>query len=714
MEEKQIRQRAQGCLPQQPETTAGQDQMLASIAEIAPPVRLCADKCQRERWPQVQQGSLPMEKAIRECAYEVNRMIGITVIQNLKLEEKPEEDLLKAWAALDYYCQMTLQPKYSEKIRQLMAHIAQVLPQEKPWQPGLFREVTTFTAEESGVSAPVQPAKPAPTPAVQKAPAVDWNGPTKLHTPAAEEAPILGGTEFMEIPEISPIPAINLVTPPEQFADDWGQREPREPAVQSSQVPDTVERTGILLFDEEEPQLPPFGHTEIQTPQPEPEAPKKGKTPKTKKSKAKPSAPKAPLGKKLPLVVGAALVAAAVLALVLLNKPARAKRAIDGIGQVTCSQDSARAIEKAESLCAQLEKEDLEKLENYEVLLEARAEYNRLETENAIFLIGTVTLESEEAIIHAEQLYAALTAQEKTRVENYDNLTSARQEYDRLTQVLQTAKAAVDGLGTITLESAEAVKAAREAYDAAVADGLLDYLTEQSGTLDRAETAITDLMSQKLFDEGTELYGKKKYQDALNKFQQILDDYPKAANISQVKESAADCRILLAKQSYQRGALYEAMTLLKAVPKDQQDQDYTAAMSELTQKLTKARPTNGKVFKNKTDWGWCQIDITASGSDVCVKIVSTDNAEKYQLIYVRQGETVKVKVKDGVYDLRVASGEYWYDAENLFGDDTAYCLRDDLPLLYSFTEGYTVYYKRVTVTLSKNDSAAKTLRADQF
>ncbi len=79
--------------------------------------------------------------------------------------------------------------------------------------------------------------------------------------------------------------------------------------------------------------------------------------------------------------------------------------------------------------------------------------------------IGTVTLESEEAIQAARAAYDILTETQKEQVTNYNVLTAAEA---RLTD-LKAAKAVddrIDAIGEVTLASEEAITAARAAYEA--------------------------------------------------------------------------------------------------------------------------------------------------------------------------------------------------------------------------------------------------------
>ncbi len=101
-----------------------------------------------------------------------------------------------------------------------------------------------------------------------------------------------------------------------------------------------------------------------------------------------------------------------------------AESLIAAIGEVTL--DSESAIVAAEEAYATLTAEEKEQVENYSVLIDAKAEI----VEILIDEIGDVTLDSEAAIVAAEEAYAALTAEEKALVENYAVLTDARATFD--------------------------------------------------------------------------------------------------------------------------------------------------------------------------------------------------------------------------------------------------------------------------------------------
>ena len=82
--------------------------------------------------------------------------------------------------------------------------------------------------------------------------------------------------------------------------------------------------------------------------------------------------------------------------------------------------------------------------------------------------IGEVTLDSGDAIKAARAAYDELPEAKKALVDNYEKLTAAEEAYTALVDAA-AAKAVddlIDAIGEVTLESGDAIKAAREAYDA--------------------------------------------------------------------------------------------------------------------------------------------------------------------------------------------------------------------------------------------------------
>ena len=133
---------------------------------------------------------------------------------------------------------------------------------------------------------------------------------------------------------------------------------------------------------------------------------------------------------------------------------------INAIGTVTL--DSEAAITAAEKSYARLKEDQQLQVENHAALQEARSTYDRItNVANLIDSIGEVTLESEAAIVAAEEAYALLKENQQLQVKNYAALQEARSTYDRI-----NVANLIDSVGEVTLESEAAIVAAEEAYAA--------------------------------------------------------------------------------------------------------------------------------------------------------------------------------------------------------------------------------------------------------
>ena len=140
---------------------------------------------------------------------------------------------------------------------------------------------------------------------------------------------------------------------------------------------------------------------------------------------------------------------------------------IDAIGEVTLA--SEEAIVAARAAYGALTEAQKAEVTNYDKLTAAEARLADLKAakpvDDMIDAIGEVTLESEDAIAAARAAYEALTEAQKAEVKSYDKLTAAEA---RLAD-LKAAKAVddmIDAIGEVTLESENAIDAARAAYEA--------------------------------------------------------------------------------------------------------------------------------------------------------------------------------------------------------------------------------------------------------
>ena len=179
------------------------------------------------------------------------------------------------------------------------------------------------------------------------------------------------------------------------------------------------------------------------------------------------------------------------------------EKLIDAIGTVTL--DSEEAIKAARGAYDALTEEQKAQVGNYQTLLDAEAKLADLQAADAveklIDAIGTVTLDSEEAIKAARGAYDALTEEQKAQVGNYQTLLDAEAKLADL-QAADAVEKLIDAMGTVTLDSEEAIKAARDAYDA-LTDAQKELVGNYQTLLD-AEAKLADLQAadavEKLID----------------------------------------------------------------------------------------------------------------------------------------------------------------------------------------------------------------------
>lgn len=171
--------------------------------------------------------------------------------------------------------------------------------------------------------------------------------------------------------------------------------------------------------------------------------------------------------------VALAILAALLLTLCACSKVRQAEEAIDAIGAVTA--ESGAQIEAAEAAVEALNDKQRDKLPNLTVLEEAQTEYETVleqqaetaacvkDAETAIDAIGDVTLDSLDAIRAARAAYDAVDPEAQEQVANRETLSAAEQTFDVL--AIQATTDAIRAIGDVTLDSGEAIRAARELYD---------------------------------------------------------------------------------------------------------------------------------------------------------------------------------------------------------------------------------------------------------
>lgn len=191
----------------------------------------------------------------------------------------------------------------------------------------------------------------------------------------------------------------------------------------------------------------------------------------------------------------------------------------------TVSLDSEEAIKTAETAYEALSDEDKEDVkESYENLASKRKEFDGLVVEaqlkaeqeerlktviDLIDAIGDVTLDSESAIVAAEEAYENLPDEEKAMIaDSASKLAESREAYEDvvLEQIkahAEEASAAIDAIGEVTVDSKDSIVGARELYDALTSEE--KELVTNYDVLEKAEEEYDAAVAEKMAENVAEV-----------------------------------------------------------------------------------------------------------------------------------------------------------------------------------------------------------------
>ena len=163
---------------------------------------------------------------------------------------------------------------------------------------------------------------------------------------------------------------------------------------------------------------------------------------------------------------------------------------IDAIGEVTL--DSESKIAEAESALAGLAEEDRKQVKGAEDLAKARTAYEALVVEEAITAIGTVTLDSGDAITAACAAYDGASAEVQAAVRNAAQLSAAEASISDLR--VQKVTEMIDAIGEVTPEDSEAIQTAQNMLNALFSEDAAKVTN--AGTLEMAAQSLKALKEQ--------------------------------------------------------------------------------------------------------------------------------------------------------------------------------------------------------------------------
>ena len=180
-----------------------------------------------------------------------------------------------------------------------------------------------------------------------------------------------------------------------------------------------------------------------------------------------------------------------------------------------------------------------------------------------------------------------------------------------------------------------------------------------------------------------------------------------------------NCAVKLAEAEIKNSNLEAAAKLLDEVSSlCSPTEEYTKAKETLTQRLKQVRPHNGKIFRTNIDWGYGKLTLEATKEqDALFKVVSTENEDKFILIYVQAGNTAEARLKDGTYYVKYTTGDHWFGESSRFGADAPF-YKSTTTYYYTTTiEGNWIYYYAREASLIKTSDdyfTSTTIQASEF
>ena len=396
---------------------------------------------------------------------------------------------------------------------------------------------------------------------------------------------------------------------------------------------------------------------------------------------------------------------------------------IAAIGEVTL--ESGEAIDAARAAYDAADEEIRAAVGSLEELTAAEKEFRTLEVKQAaaevdalIDSLGEITLESGPALEAARDAYESLDDEAKAEVGQLKALDQAEASFEYLGNkaLAEEVDAVIAALDELSPESEEAVRAARQAYDALPPEAR--KLVSAADALEKAEHELQGLKDKAAAAEVRKLADAKKYTEAI----EYAEDYMAGRDPGEVQGGVVkncvnayvqQANALMKKKQYQA-----AETLLQTCQEKYPNADLSAVKKAVTTlKKAIAEPKNGTVFASKAKGGYCTLTIKAGDTPVFVKVISNSDPKTTVTLYVRANKSATVHVKNGKYSLRYATGDKWYGSTELFGSGTRYYSADTTLSFTTSRSGNYINYQTYTITLYRvagGNLSTSSISGDEF
>ena len=141
------------------------------------------------------------------------------------------------------------------------------------------------------------------------------------------------------------------------------------------------------------------------------------------------------------------------------------------------------------------------------------------------------------------------------------------------------------------------------------------------------------------------------------------------------------------------------------------------ALKTLQVSLKKNEPVTGAVFVGSAKGNYAQIVVKAGDTPALIKLENLDNPDKLLVFYVRAKDTATVRISEGSYSMKIATGERWFSEVELFGEQTRYSKAEGSFDFEVEREGNSRNATVITVTLytvSNGNLSTSGISADDF
>ncbi len=210
--------------------------------------------------------------------------------------------------------------------------------------------------------------------------------------------------------------------------------------------------------------------------------------------------------------------------------------------------------------------------------------------EQQISEIGTVTLQSENAIVAAENAFNALSEEDRQKVENAGTLTEARSAYEKC--LVSEVETIIEAIGVVNIDSYSRIVAAWTVYEE-----LPDPLKASVQNFDdlvNANNTYAEMLCSKITDAN-----EITPEDAYALIKDVNIQHEQLDKLKQDIEAMIKCSGIF----YQNGGYETTVTFYIQYGEYWMDIDYPGYSGYINEKMIQTDGADGFLFKTNTTGG---------------------------------------------------------------------------------------------------------------